>query len=287
MPTNAEKRRTFRQALSGSELVVAPSVGDPVTARLVARAGFPAIHASGSVAHRMAGYADAGILTLNEMVERITALSDSCDLPVIADADTGFGAAVNVVRTIKEYERAGACAVHIEDQLTPKRPLHQEGVEGGVITREEMVGKIRAAVDARTDENFLIIARCEVKGNDQELRERLAQCVENGADAAWSGGTEESVVALRKAVGPKAFLIGVLPRNAPAATYKKWGANGGVVPGSLQVAALYAQSKLLEDLKSTGSVAGYFAGIPDIEPIQTFYNRQGNAELEDINKRFG
>src|SRR5438093_8532238 len=103
MLSNAEKRRAFRQALGGPDLVVAPSVGDPVSARLVQRAGLPAIHASGSVAHRMAGYADAGILDLSEMVERIVALTDSVDIPVVADADTGFGNVVNVVRTIKEY----------------------------------------------------------------------------------------------------------------------------------------------------------------------------------------
>jgi 2-methylisocitrate lyase-like PEP mutase family enzyme len=280
VPTNADKRRTLRQALDGPDLVVAPSVGDPVSARLVQRSGLPAIHASGSVAHRMAG--------LDEMIDRIVALSDSVDIPVIADADTGFGNVVNVVRTIKEYERAGAAAVHIEDQLTPKRPLHQPGVEGECISREEMVGKVRAAVDARTDEGFLIIARCEVKGNPQEVLDRLAAYVEAGADAAWiSGGNAEAVQALRKAIPGNASLVGVLPRTVPAQQFKAWGANCGVLPGVMQIAALYAQDRMLEELKRTGTTAGYFAALEDMDPIQTFYNYQGNAELDDIMKRFG
>lgn len=288
MPTNAEKRAALRQALSGSDLVLAPSVGDPVSARLVQRSGLPAIHASGSVAHRMAGYADAGILDLSEMVERIVALTDSVDIPVITDADTGFGNAVNVVRTIKEYERAGAAAVHIEDQLTPKRPLHQAGVEGECISRAEMVGKVKAAVDARTDEGFLIIARCEVKGNPQEVIERLVAYVEAGADCAWiSGGTADAVRALRAAVPARAPLVGVLPRTVPAPQFREWGANCGVLPGVMQIAALYAQDKMLEELKRAGSTAGYFAALEDVEPMQSFYNFQGNAELDDIMKRFG
>ncbi len=285
MRSAAEKRQALKAALAGPEIVLAPSCVDPVTARLVQRMGLPAVHASGSVAHRVMGYADAGILTMNEMVDRLLALEDTVDLPVIADADTGFGNVVNVVRTIKEYERAGAAAIHIEDQETPKKPLHQ-GVEGGVISRKEMVNKIRAAVDARTDEGFVIIARSEVKGDLQEVIDRLAECCEAGADAAWAaGGDAESVGAMRKAI--KKPLIGVLPRGATAQQYQEWGANCAVLPGALQIAALYAQQKVLEELKRTGTAAGYFASLHGIEEMQTFYNRQGNAELEDVEKRFG
>lgn len=287
MPTNAEKRRSLKQLLDGPDLVLALGVSEPVTARLVQHMGLSALHASGSVAHRTSGYADAGVLTLTEMVQRITELGDSVDIPVIADADTGFGNVVNVIRTVKEYERAGACAIHIEDQVTPKRPTHQ-GIEAGVISRTEMVNKIRAAVDARTDENLIIIARSEAQGELQEVYDRMAECVEAGADAAWvRGGNAEEVGGLRRAVGPKAYLVGVLPRTTNAQGYKSWGANCGVIPGAMQIAALHAQRLLLEELKRTGTTAGYFAAIPDIEPMQTFYNRQGNAELAAIQERFG
>src|SRR5581483_4063783 len=121
MRSPAEIRRAFREMLSGPALVLAPGCSDPVSARLAERLGLPAIHVSGSVAHRSAGYADAGVLTMHEMIDRIEGMADAIDIPIIADADTGFGAIPNVVRTVKEYERAGAAGMHIEDQLTPKR----------------------------------------------------------------------------------------------------------------------------------------------------------------------
>lgn len=286
MRTATEKRRALRDLLHGPAIVLAPSCIDPVTARLVQRVGLPAVHASGSVAHRTSGYADAGILTMTEMVTRLMAMSDTVDLPVIADADTGFGNAVNVVRTIREYERAGVAAIHIEDQLTPKRPLHQEGVTGDTISRKEMVDKIRAAADARVDDSMILIARSEVKGNFPEVVERLAECCEAGADAAWlAGGNQESVRAMRQAI--KKPLVGVLPRTVTARQYQEWGANCGLLPGILQVVALHAQKQVLEELLELGTVTRYAASQPGMDEMQQFYNRQGNAELEDIEHRFG
>ena len=285
MRSYADKRRALRAAMTGSEMVLAPGCSDPVSAKLVERMGLRAIHASGSVFHRTSGYADAGILTMDEMLGRIHALTDAVDIPVIADGDTGFGNVVNVVRTIKEYERAGAAAIHIEDLETPKRPVGQ-GVAGGVISRKEMVNKIKAAVDARTDQDFIIIARSDVQGDDREAIDRLAECCEAGADAAFIGyGDAESMRALKKAVARP--LVGVLPRDSTAIQYKEWGADVALLPGAMQIAALYAQKKMLEELKRSGTAAGYFAGLPGIEDVQQFYNRMGHAELEAIQKRFG
>ena len=286
MPSLAEQRKTIATLLAAPEIVLAPGAVDPLTARLIQSAGFPAIHASGSMAHRTSGYADAGILTMNEMADKIMAMSDAVEIPIIGDGDTGFGNVVNVIRTIKNYERAGAAAIHIEDQVTPKRPTHQ-GIEAGVISITEMTNKIKAALDARTDENFVIIARCEVKGEPQEIIDRLATYLEAGADAAWiSGGNEEGVRALRKAAGTKP-LIGVLPRTGTAKQFQDWGASGAVLPGILEIAGLHAQRELLEEVKRTGTSNVYFARIKGIEQDQQFFNRQGNAELEEITKRFG
>ncbi|HEX9810057.1 MAG TPA: isocitrate lyase/PEP mutase family protein, partial [Alphaproteobacteria bacterium] len=210
MATVQEKRQQLRDLLAAPEIVIAPGCGDVITARLVESAHLPAIHASGSVAHRTSGYADAGILTMTEMTERIAAMADRVDIPIIADADTGFGGAVNVVRTVREYERAGAAAIHIEDQMTPKRPMHQ-GLSGSFVTRAEMVDKIRAAVDTRDDEDLVIIARCDVDDWGEKL-ERLVACMEAGADAAWlSARGEERIRELCEAVGKP--TVGVLPRG--------------------------------------------------------------------------
>jgi 2-methylisocitrate lyase-like PEP mutase family enzyme len=284
MATIEENRRRLKDLLAGPEIVVAPGCGDPLTARLVERAGLGAIHASGSVAHRTSGYADAGILTLTEMTERITALSDRVDLPIIADADTGFGGAVNVVKTVKDYERAGAAAIHIEDQLTPKRPTYQ-GFSGSFVTRQEMVDKIRAAVDTRSDGNLVIIARCDIDDWEEKL-ERVAACVEAGADGVWMSARGAAKLKELSAVAGRPGF-GVLPRDMTLAEYRDAGAACAVIPGTLQIAALCVQLALLEQLKETGNAEDYLATLPHVDDMRKFYGQQGNAELQEIEKNYG
>ncbi|MBT5048858.1 MAG: isocitrate lyase/PEP mutase family protein [Rhodospirillaceae bacterium] len=283
MASVKEHRQRLKDLLAAPEIVVAPGCGDVVTARLVALAQLPAIHASGSVAHRTSGYADAGVLTMTEMVDRISALADGVDLPIIADADTGFGGPVNVVRTVREYERAGAAAIHIEDQLTPKRPTHM-GYSGSFVTRGEMVDKIRAALDTRDDGNLLIIARCDVDDWDEKL-ERVAACVEAGADGAWlSARGAEQIQALSETAGKPTF--GVLPQGMTLREYQDAGASCAVIPGALQISALCAQLSLLEELKQTGTAAGYMDTLPHVEEMRKFYGQQGNDELQRIEKEY-
>ena len=284
MASVKENRQRLKALLAAPEIVVAPGCGDIVTARLVALAQLPAIHASGSVAHRTSGYADAGVLTLTEMTDRITALADRVDLPIIADADTGFGGAVNVVRTVKDYERAGAAAIHIEDQLTPKRPTHS-GYSGSFVTRTEMVDKIRAALDTRDDDNLLIIARCDIDDWDEKLA-RVVACIEAGADGAWlSVRTPDQIQALSQAAGKPMF--GVLPAGMTLRQYRDAGASCAVIPGALQIAALCAQLSLLEELKQTGTAADYLATLPHVDEMRQFYSRQGTDELNHIEQEYG
>jgi 2-methylisocitrate lyase-like PEP mutase family enzyme len=122
-------------------------------------------------------------------------------------------------------------------------------------------------------------------GNQLEVIERRAECCEAGADAAWMGGNEQACRALRRAINKP--LVGVLPRTITASQYREWGASCGVLPGILQVAALHAQKQVLEELLEFGTVTRYVASQPGIDEMQQFYNRQGNAELEDIERRFG
>ncbi len=285
MATNQEKRRRLKELLASEEIVTAPGCSDPLTARLAELADMPAIHASGSVAHRTSGFSDAGILTLGEMVERITALNDRVALPIIADADTGFGGVVNVVRTVKDYERAGAAAMHIEDQLTPKRPTHM-GYSGSFISRAEMVDKIRAAVDTREDDNLVIIARCDVDDWDEKL-DRVAACVEAGADGAWLSGRGAEKLGQLAAAGAGRPMFGVLPRDMSLTEYGEAGASCAVIPGALQIAALCAQRALLDELKQTGNTVDFLDRQPHIEEMRPFYNQQGAEELSDIETRYG
>jgi len=151
----------LRELLAQPDLLVAPGAYDALSARLIAQAGFPAVYMTGfGTAASTLGQPDVGLLTMSEMVSRAAALAAVVgDRPLIADADTGYGNPINVRRTIREYERAGVAAVHIEDQIWPKKCGHMEGKQ--VIPVDEMVQKIRAAVDARQDPDFVIIARTD------------------------------------------------------------------------------------------------------------------------------
>jgi 2-methylisocitrate lyase-like PEP mutase family enzyme len=283
MGTDGEKRRALKTALAADEIVLAPGCGDVVTARLVEACGVAAIHASGSVAHRTSGYADAGFLSLTEMTERIAALCGGVDIPVIADADTGFGGAANVIRTVKDYERAGAAALHIEDQLTPKRPTHL-GYGGSFITRAEMVDKIRAAVDARNDENFLVIARIDVGDWDEKL-ERIAACMEAGADCGWISAREEDGIREIVRVAGKP-CVGVLQANMTLPEYQALGVACAFVPAALQIAALCAQKAVLTALAETGGFADCLDAMPHVAEMRPFYLQQGNAELKRIEAEY-
>ena len=279
-----EMRRKFKALLAAPEIIAAPGVGTPLDGLLCQTLGITALHVSGSVAHRTSGYSDAGILTLTEMVDRIVAMDDLVDLPIIADADTGFGGSVNVVRTVKDYERAGAAAIHFEDQLTPKRPTYQ-GVAGTFISTPEMVDKIRAAVDTRTDADLVIVARCDVPDKQEKL-ERLQACLEAGADVGWlsSSNAEETLFYTERFDGKPS--MGVLPRGMTLQQYQEVGASCALLPGIMPIAALCAQKALLEELIATGSAQGYLSTLPAIDEMTKFYNGQGNDELKRIEDNY-
>lgn len=177
----------LRELLAGPDLIVAPGAYDALSARLIAQAGFPVVYMTGfGTAASVLGQPDVGLLTMSEMVSRAAALAAVIgDLPLIADADTGYGNPINVRRTIREYERAGVAGLHIEDQVWPKKCGHMEGKQ--VIPKDEMVEKIHAAVDARQDADFVIIARTDanaVYGLEDAIQRGLAYR-EAGADVIF------------------------------------------------------------------------------------------------------
>jgi len=149
------------ELLKGPEIVVAPGVYDGLSARIATAAGFSAIYCSGGAVARGSGVPDLGLLTMTEVLVRLREVVDATLLPVIADADTGYGNPLNVVRAVREFERLGAAAIHLEDQVAPKKCGHYTGQE--LISAEEMVHKLRAALDTR--EKMLIIARTDARGH--------------------------------------------------------------------------------------------------------------------------
>src|SRR6266576_4396590 len=177
----------LRELLAGPDMLVVPGAYDALSARLIAQAGFPAVYMTGfGTAASVLGQPDVGLLTMSEMVSRAAAIASVvADLPLIADADTGYGNPINVRRTIREYERAGVAGLHIEDQVWPKKCCHMEGKQ--VIPMDEMAQKIRAAVDARQDPDFVIIARTDanaVHGLEDAIRRGKAYH-EAGADVIF------------------------------------------------------------------------------------------------------
>ena len=176
----------LRALLESGETIVAPGAFDPLAARLVEEAGFPAVYMTGfGTSAALLGRPDVGLLTMTEMADNARRIADCVDIPVIADADTGYGNPLNVIRTVGAYEAAGVAAIHLEDQVAPKKCGHMDGKM--VIPPREMAQKIRAAVAARTRPDFMIIARTDaraVEGLEQALdRARLYR--EAGADALF------------------------------------------------------------------------------------------------------
>lgn len=177
------KGRIIKDYIKRGKILVSPGAFDSLSAKMIEQHGFPSVYMTGyGAAANLLGAPDIGILSMSEMVKHLRYMSEAVDIPIIADADTGYGNALNVIRTVKEYERAGAAAIQLEDQTWPKRCGHMSGKE--VIPAEEMVGKIKSAVDARTDQDTLIIARTDALaplGFDEAIR-RANLYREAGAD---------------------------------------------------------------------------------------------------------
>ena len=176
----------LRALLESGQTIVAPGAFDPLAARLVEEAGFPAVYMTGfGTSAALLGRPDVGLLTMTEMVDNAARIAACVDIPVIADADTGYGNPLNVIRTVGAYEAAGVAGIHIEDQVAPKKCGHMEGKL--VIPAEEMAAKVRAAVQARTQPEFVIIARTDaraVEGLERAL-ERGRMYRDAGADALF------------------------------------------------------------------------------------------------------
>lgn len=218
MPPDAkERRREFRQRLEFGKLMVAPGADSGMGAMLVERAGHECVYMTGSgVANNLLGQADVGLLSLTEMAMMVRFLVQATALPVIADADNGYGNAINVIRTVREYEAAGVTGLHLEDQVVPKRCGSIAGKE--VIPTEEMEGKIRAALDARQDQNMVIIARTDARGPHglEEAIERGRRYAEAGADMIFPDAllSVEEYASFAQAVpGPKVFNMGGYARK--------------------------------------------------------------------------
>jgi len=270
------KRTTqLRRLLAEGGPGVVPGATDCFTARLIEQAGFPVVYVTGGgTANTYLGGPDIGLVTLNELASQVERIADAVSVPVIADCDTGFGGVANVKRTIRAYERAGAAGLHIEDQVFPKRCGHFEGK--AVVPARDMCYRLQAALDARTDPDFLIIARTDsraVEGFDAAL-ERAHLYREMGADAIFFE-QPQSVEELRR-VG-QAFAGEVLVANmversktplVPTADLAEMGFRIILYANAALYLGAYAIREGLSVLRSTGTTQSL------LERMMTFGERQ-------------
>ncbi|WP_339263551.1 oxaloacetate decarboxylase [Solibacillus sp. FSL W7-1472] len=181
-----KKTEMFQQLLASKDTFILPGAFDAMTARIIEETGFKAIYATGAgISNAQLGWADVGLTTLTEIAQVVSWMSEVTTVPIVVDADTGFGNAINMQRTVKVLEKSGAAALQIEDQVMPKKCGHFNGKE--VISKDEMVGKIKAALDARTDDQLAIIARTDALGvlGFDEAIERANAYKEAGAHAIF------------------------------------------------------------------------------------------------------
>jgi 2-methylisocitrate lyase-like PEP mutase family enzyme len=265
--SNAAKLRSL---LASRKMIVAPGAIDCITGRAIARAGFSAVYMTGAGTSATLGYPDYGLITMTEMVGNAARIVNSIDIPLISDSDTGFGNELNVFRTVQEFERAGVAAIHIEDQVFPKKCGHLENKE--LVSREDFIAKIRAAAAARKSKDFTIIARTDSRAvvSLDEAVERANAALANGADVAFveAPQTMAEIEAVPKRVKGPCLLNVVRGGKTPEIeleTAERLGYAIAIVPGLLLGGILQTCDRLLGDLKEgkfppvTGSPAKTFA----------------------------
>jgi len=250
----------LRELLRAGDVVVAPGVWDGLSVRLVARAGFPAAYATGGGIARSMGYPDLGLLSLSEIASRLANIVEHAGVPVIADADTGYGNALNAQRAVREFERAGVAALHLEDQTFPKRCGHYD--DKSVVPAAEMAQKLRAARDAMTDSDIVLIARTDalaVEGLDAAV-ERAQAYAAAGADVIFIEApvSVEQIEAIARRV-PQPKLINMFQGGktplVPVARLKALGYQIVIIPSDLQRAAIRAMDDVLAAIARDGSSA--------------------------------
>lgn len=269
----------LKQLINRQQTIIAPGVFDGLSAKLVEQAGFSAIYASGGAIARSSGFPDLGLLSIDEVCNRLTQMVDVTHIPIIADADNGFGNVINVQRSVRLFERTGVAAIHLEDQIFPKRCGHLNNKQ--LVTCDEMVQKIKVAKDTLNDPDFTLIARTDaiaVEGFDAAI-ERAGRYVDAGADMIFveAPQTEQQIQHIAQAIKiPKLinmFYGGKTPL-VPVETLQEWGYALVIIPSDCQRAAIKAMQNTLQVIKQNGDSAA----IED--QLLTFKQREALIETE-------
>lgn len=270
-------RKTLREIIARPGYTIVPGAYDPLMARLVEVAGFDAVYITGGGLSRSQGYPDMGLLTLTENVQVLCRIVDAVSIPVIADIDTGYGNAINVVRSVREYERAGVAGFHIEDQVAPKKCGHYEGK--AVVSVAEMVGKIKATVDTRRDADMVVIARSDARAIEglQAAIDRVNAYLEAGADVGFveaPQNADELAAVPPQLKGPalaNIFEGGKTPA-LPAKQLEAMGYRLGIYPSQTHRAAIRAAQDVLAVLKRDGDTNAIEARLATFDDREAAVN---------------
>src|SRR5438067_13217974 len=277
----------FRELMRRDGMVVAPGAYDCITARLIERAGFEAVYMTGAGTAATLGYPDFGIVTMSEMVANAGRIAPAVGLPVIADAETGYGNELNLVRTVREYETAGVAGIHIEDQGFPKKCGHLDDKE--IVPREDWLAKIRAAAQSRRDPDFLVIARTDSRaaaGLDEAIA-RANAAIAAGADMAFVEAPQslEEVAAVPRRVNGPCLLNVVRGGKTPdldLGEAQRLGYKLAIVPGLLIKNVVGICEKMLDELKATRR---HPAPVREMTVRETF-QLWGADEWDSLRTRF-
>ncbi|HEY7618134.1 MAG TPA: isocitrate lyase/PEP mutase family protein [Solirubrobacteraceae bacterium] len=277
----------LRELLDGPEPVVAPGAYDCLTARMVQDAGFPAVYMTGAGTAASLGYPDYGLLTMSEMAANAARIAATVGVPVIADADTGFGNELNVVRTVREYAAAGVAALHIEDQVFPKRCGHLDRKQ--VIEAAAFVSKVRAAAENRPDPDLVLIARTDARAVNglEDAIERANHALAAGADVAFveAPQTLEELAEIPRRVEGPCLLNVVAGGRTPDVSLQhaaELGYRVVIVPVLLLTALLAAGDDALAGLAATGR---HPDGVPVIG-VEQIFRRAGAEPWDEVRARY-
>jgi 2,3-dimethylmalate lyase len=280
----------LRELLNSGQTVVAPGAFDPLAARLVEEAGFAAVYMTGfGTSAALLGRPDVGLLTMTEMADSAGRIAACVDIPLIADADTGYGNPLNVIRTVGAYEAAGVAGLHIEDQVAPKKCGHMEGKQ--VIGADEMAQKVRAAVDARTDPDFVIIARTDaraVEGLDSAL-DRARRYRDAGADVLFIEAlVSEAEIEAAAAAFPDVPLLfnwaeGGKTPPVGLDRLTELGYRIVIFPIGTLLAATAAMRRILREIAAAGTPASLLGELPTFGEFTDFI---GLPEVRGIEQRY-
>ena len=281
--------RQLRQLLRQRKAVLLPGAANALAARVIEDIGFKAIYVTGAgVANTFLGVPDIGLLSVTELASHVSAMREAVALPLIIDADTGFGNAINVTRTIQTLERSGANAIQLEDQEFPKRCGHFFGKS--VISRAEMMQKIHAAVDARVDSDLLIVARTDaiaVNGFDDAM-ERAAAYIEAGADMIFveAPRSREQIAEIPKRLGVPQFInivAGGLTPMIGLGELEKMGYSMVLYANTALQASIAGMQKVLGHLKAHGSLDGVSSQLASFEERQRIVSK---PHFDDLEKKY-